>query len=97
MNPLPKRLKDDARAHLQDDVVSDEQPITELGKKLLALRRAWLASGGKPLSADQLDEEMRERRGGLMFAEKNLAEDWLRAEEDEAWAHLQQARPGDHS
>lgn len=25
----------------------------------------------------------------LMLAEQSLAEDWLRPEEDEAWAHLQ--------
>jgi hypothetical protein len=26
---------------------------------------------------------------GLLLSEKALAEDWLRPEEDEAWAHLQ--------
>jgi hypothetical protein len=28
----------------------------------------------------------------LLLSEPALTEDWLRPEEDEAWAHLQQAR-----
>lgn len=27
-----------------------------------------------------------------LLSERSLAEDWLRAEEDEAWSHLQQVR-----
>ena len=29
---------------------------------------------------------------GLLMSEKSLAKDWLRPEEDEAWAHLQPAK-----
>jgi hypothetical protein len=29
---------------------------------------------------------------GLIMSEKSLAEDWLRPEEDEAWAYLQPAK-----
>ena len=41
------------------------QPRTALGKRLLALRASYLNHGGKLLSADALDEEMRTRRGDL--------------------------------
>jgi hypothetical protein len=47
------------------DILSDYQPKTELGKKLLALRRAYLAAGGQLLSPAALDEELRSRRGGV--------------------------------
>jgi hypothetical protein len=36
-----------------------------------------------------LDEPPPHLDEALMLAEKSLAEDWLRPEEDEAWAHLQ--------
>jgi len=51
------------------------------------------AFGGEFMPAEASTEELRSRRGGidsaLLLAEKSLAEDWLRPEEDEAWAHLQ--------
>jgi hypothetical protein len=47
------------------DILSDYQPKTELGRKLLALRRAYLAAGGQLLSPAALDEELRSRRGGV--------------------------------
>ena len=47
-----------------DAVVDHYQPRTELGRDLLELRRAYILGGGKLLSWDELDEEMRERRGG---------------------------------
>ncbi|TAL79602.1 MAG: hypothetical protein EPN76_01745 [Burkholderiaceae bacterium] len=43
-------------------------PRTALGKRLLALRASYLNRGGKLLSADALDEEMRVRRGDLSDA-----------------------------
>lgn len=52
-----------AWAHLEDEAWVDYRPKTPLGRKLLELRRAYLASGGRLLSAEALDEEMRERRG----------------------------------
>ncbi len=36
-----------------------------------------------------LDEPPEEIGETTQLAEKSLAEDWLKAEEDEAWAHLQ--------
>jgi hypothetical protein len=50
---------------LRKDSLSDYQPRTELGKRLLALRQAYVTSGGRLLSADALDEELRSRRGGV--------------------------------
>jgi hypothetical protein len=50
---------------LFDETWANYQPKTALGRKLLELRRAYLASGGTLLSADELDEEIRERRGGI--------------------------------
>jgi len=47
------------------DTLPDYRPRTELGEKLLALRRAYIAKGGRLLSADELEEELRSRRGGV--------------------------------
>ena len=53
---------------LRRDSMPGYRPRTELGEKLLALRQAYIASGGQLLSADALDEELRSRRGGLSDA-----------------------------
>ncbi|WP_295386120.1 hypothetical protein [uncultured Thiodictyon sp.] len=57
------------RIHLEPvtgDAVTDHyQPRTELGRKLIELRRAYVRGGGKLLSDDELDEEARQRRGGV--------------------------------
>ena len=50
---------------LRKDSLPDYQPRTDLGKRLLALRQAYVASGGRLLSADALDDELRSRRGGI--------------------------------
>ena len=51
---------------LTGDARLDEfQPRTELGRKLVALRRAYLAGGGALLSAAAIDQELRARRGGV--------------------------------
>jgi len=51
---------------VQRDPVSETfQPKTELGKKLLALRRAYVAKGGLLLDADTFDRELQRRRGGV--------------------------------
>ncbi len=52
-------------AGLRKDALPDYQPRTELGKRLLALRQAYVASGGRLLPADALEEELRSRRGGV--------------------------------
>ncbi|QSR89279.1 hypothetical protein IT6_03070 [Methylacidiphilum caldifontis] len=46
----------------------DYHPRTELGKRLLALRQAYVASGGRLLSADEIDEELYLRRGRVRNA-----------------------------
>lgn len=78
---------------LRKDPLSDYQPRTELGKQLLALRQAYVASGGRLSTSDALEYEknITDTFFGIVvrLAEKSLAEDWLRPEEDEAWAHLQ--------
>jgi hypothetical protein len=48
-----------------DLLVDTYRPRTELGRKLLELRREYIHSGGKLLSWEGLDEEMRLRRGGV--------------------------------
>lgn len=40
----------------------DYRPRTELGRKLLDLRRAYVASGGKLLNDAELDAEIKSRR-----------------------------------
>jgi len=49
----------------QEDMLPDYRPRTELGEKLLALRRAYIEKGGRLLSAGELEEELRSRRGGV--------------------------------
>lgn len=49
-----------ARALTGDAVVDHYQPRTELGRKLIELRRAYLESGGKLMTWDEIDAEMRE-------------------------------------
>lgn len=51
-----------------DAVVDHYQPRTELGRELIALRRAYILGGGQLLSWDELDKEMQERRGGVTDA-----------------------------
>jgi hypothetical protein len=47
-----------------DVVVDHFQPRTALGRRLLALRRAHVLGGGKLLGWDEIDTEVRSRRGG---------------------------------
>lgn len=49
----------------RQDSLPDYRPKTDLGKRLLALRRAYVENGGRLLSAEELDEELRLRRGGV--------------------------------
>jgi hypothetical protein len=51
-----------------DSVVDNYQPRTELGRKLLALRRAYVIAGGLLLDGDALDAEVQLRRGGIADA-----------------------------
>ena len=54
-----------SRALTGDAVVDHYQPRTELGRKLIELRRAYIESGGKLVSWDEVNAEVRERRGGI--------------------------------
>ena len=51
-----------------DMVVDTYRPRTELGMRLLSLRRAYVEGGGQLLDADALDEEISSRRGGVSDA-----------------------------
>lgn len=46
-----------------DAVVDHYQPRTELGRKLIALRRAHIEAGGKLLTQDEILAEVRRSRG----------------------------------
>jgi|GEM_PF-1976443 len=50
---------------VRDVVAEGFKPRTELGRRLLALRRNYVANGGPLLDADAFDREMRRRRGGV--------------------------------
>lgn len=51
-----------------DFVVDSYQPRTELGRQLLALRRAYVEAGGQLLESAALDIEIRLRKGGVTDA-----------------------------
>ena len=70
-----------------DAVVDHYQPRTALGRDLLELRRAYILGGGKLLSWDELDEEMRERCGAAQVSrQRNPAA--ITARDDDMIAHL---------
>lgn len=48
---------------VRDPLVDDYQPRTELGRKLIELRRAYIQSGGKLMTQDEILAEIRQRRG----------------------------------
>ena len=48
-----------------NDAVNHYEPRTEIGRLALAARRAYLKAGGKLLTADEINEEVRRRRGGV--------------------------------
>lgn len=48
-----------------DLVLDTYQPRTELGRKLMAIRRAYVFAGGELLTPDALEAEIRSRRGGV--------------------------------
>ncbi len=53
------------RPQTNDPVSANYKPRTALGRRLLDLRRAFIADGGRLLSWEEIDAEVRERRGGL--------------------------------
>lgn len=54
-----------SRALTGDAVVDHYQPRTELGRKLIELRRAYIAGGGTLMTQDEILAEVRQRRGGI--------------------------------
>jgi hypothetical protein len=46
-----------------DALIEHYQPRTELGRKLIELRQAYLASGGKLMTQDEILADVRQRRG----------------------------------
>lgn len=46
-----------------DAVVDHYQPRTELGRKLIALRRSYIEGGGKLMTQDEILAELRRNRG----------------------------------
>jgi len=51
---------------ISDDTATDNyQPKTDIGRLALAARRAYLASGGKLMDADEISQEVQRRRGGV--------------------------------
>jgi hypothetical protein len=49
---------------VEEDPVLQIQPRTPIAEALLRARRAYLEAGGKLLGWDELEEEMRQLRGG---------------------------------
>ncbi|NEV62355.1 hypothetical protein [Thiorhodococcus minor] len=66
--PEPSEPATDDGFIVGDAVVNVYQPRTELGRRLVELRRAHLLGGGKLLDWDEIEAEARERRGGVANA-----------------------------
>ena len=49
---------------MENDPLADTPPRTEIGRLALAARRRYLASGGRLLTHDEINAEVRLRRGG---------------------------------
>jgi len=64
MAPL-KATETSAATVTSDPVVEGFEPRSELGRTLLALRRKYVEGGGKLLTLDEIEDEVRERRGGV--------------------------------
>jgi hypothetical protein len=62
--PIATHWEGCEEAHPECKAAKLERAQTELGKKLLELRKSYLDAGGQLLSPEELDEEMRLRRGG---------------------------------
>lgn len=52
-------------ARTGDPVIDNYRPRTDLGRDLLALRRAYVRGGGKLFSWEEIEAEVAERRGGV--------------------------------
>jgi hypothetical protein len=69
---LPDELPVNALIRLHIQKLGEEESLktsglhTKLDKRLSRLRQAYLASGGRLLSPEEQDEELCQRRGGLV-------------------------------
>lgn len=65
----PVSVSINSALHITGDTVTDYyQPRTELGKKLLDLRREYVLNGGRLLTETELADEIRLRGGGVLDA-----------------------------
>ncbi|MHB1678809.1 MAG: hypothetical protein ACYCSS_14985 [Sulfuriferula sp.] len=65
----PASVAINAEPQITGDVVVDYyQPRTDLGKKLLSLRREYVLNGGRLLTETELLDEIHLRRGGILNA-----------------------------
>ena len=69
MNPVHECLKDEPLIEtiwMPDKEAQNEyHPQTALCRKLMALRRTYIESGGKLLNESEFEAELRTRRGGV--------------------------------
>ncbi len=50
---------------VRDGLAEHYQPRTDIGRLALAARRAYIERGGKLLNQDEVNDEVRRRRGGV--------------------------------
>lgn len=63
--PVPVATPDeDEAARIERLVDIGYEPRTELGRAVIAARREYFAAGGRPLSREEINREVAERRGG---------------------------------
>jgi hypothetical protein len=68
IEPIPEQSpahNEPIRTLTGDALVDHYQPKTELGRKLIELRRAYIEGGGNLMTWDEINAEVRERRGGV--------------------------------
>ncbi len=63
--PAGSMVKVTVEAIAPDDILKHYKPRTEIGRKLLAARRAYIEGGGMLMNWDEINEEVRRRRGGV--------------------------------
>lgn len=63
--PVGTRVRIHVEPLTGDAVVDHYEPRTEIGRLALAARKAYIEAGGKLLTADEISEEVRRRRGGV--------------------------------
>lgn len=59
-------------SRVNDFTFGDYKPRTELGKRLIEIRRNFILKGGKLLSPEEIDREIELRRGGYSVGDKSI-------------------------